>query len=591
MNQKTASFYQKNIEDLAGQLHQKKQQLNQLSLLRFSAFLASAFLVYLGINSNGNLFWGVLLGLVIFVYLVIKHRDVKWLKDIIEAKLTLNKNELKILEERDFDFLPDGSEFIDPSHAYSHDIDLFGKRSFFQFINRTATAEGAAQLAKTVTENSIESIVEKQEAIQELSEKATWRQHYTAVASLVTTSHTILAVEKWIESYRKTMSTFFSWFTSVFSGISVVLIAITALQLIPFSVLILWFFVGLAMTMLHLKKVNAVYENSSKAKDTIKQYHLLLELIETETFSSAYLQGHQKKIQQETEKASVIFKKFSRALDALDQRNNIIIALLGNGLFLLDIHNAFRIEQWLATYQHKVMDWFATIAFFDAQNSLGNFAFNHPSYTFPQLTNEATIIRAEGLGHPLLKPEQRVTNDLELHTEEFFIVTGANMAGKSTFLRTVSLAIVMANAGLPVCAERCVYRPIKLVTSMRTSDSLSEDESYFYSELKRLKYIVDLIKTDRYFIVLDEILKGTNSKDKAIGSKKFVERLVGSNSSGIIATHDISLCELEQELDEVQNYFFEAQIIDNELFFDYEFKKGICTNMNASFLLKHMDIV
>lgn len=591
MNQQTASFYQKNIEELKGQFHQKKQQLNQLSFFRFAAFLGTVFLVYLGINSNVTLFWGVLAGLVIFIYLVIKHRDVKWLKDIIEAKLTLNKNELKILKERKFDFLPDGSEFIDPSHAYSHDIDLFGKRSFFQFINRTATPEGAVQLAKCLTENSTQSIVEKQKAIQELSEKTVWRQHYTAIASLVTTSHTILVIERWMVTYRKTLSTFFSWFTSMFSSVSVVLIAITAFQLIPFSILILWFFGGLAMTMLHLKKINTLYENSSKAKDTIKQYHLLLELIETETFTSTYLKQHQEKIQEESEKASVIFKKFSRALDALDQRNNIIVALLGNGLFLLDIHNAFRIEKWLENYQHKVMDWFATIAVFDAQNSLGNFAFNHPTYSFPKLTDKATIISAKGLGHPLLKPEQCVTNDLQLDTEEFFIVTGANMAGKSTFLRTVSLSIVMANIGLPVCAETFVYRPIKLVTSMRTSDSLSEDESYFYSELKRLKYIVNLIKTDNYFIVLDEILKGTNSKDKAIGSKKFVERLVRSNSSGIIATHDISLCELEQELDEVKNYFFEAQIIANELFFDYEFKKGICTNMNASFLLKHMGIV
>jgi DNA mismatch repair ATPase MutS len=155
----------------------------------------------------------------------------------------------------------------------------------------------------------------------------------------------------------------------------------------------------------------------------------------------------------------------------------------------------------------------------------------------------------------------------------------------------VSLAIVMGNIGLPVCATRFEYTPIKLITSMRTSDSLTEDESYFFSELKRLKYIVDNSAKDNYFIILDEILKGTNSTDKAIGSRKFVEKLVSSNSTGIIATHDLSLCEISKELNEVKNYYFDAEIINNELNFDYTLKTGICKNMNASFLLKKMEIV
>ena len=165
------------------------------------------------------------------------------------------------------------------------------------------------------------------------------------------------------------------------------------------------------------------------------------------------------------------------------------------------------------------------------------------------------------------------------------------MAGKSTFLRTVSLHIVMANVGLPVCANESVYNPVKLITSMRTSDSLTDDSSYFFSELTRLKFIVDEIGKEPYFIVLDEILKGTNSTDKAIGSRKFVEKLVATNATGIIATHDLSLCEIETQLEPVKNYYFDAQIVNDELFFDYKLKQGICQNMNASFLLNKMDII
>ena len=278
-------------------------------------------------------------------------------------------------------------------------------------------------------------------------------------------------------------------------------------------------------------------------------------------------------------------------LDALEQRANLLISVPGNAFFQMDRYNTNRIEKWIKTNKNEVGSWFEVIAFFDAYNSLGNFAFNHPNYTFPKINNNQTTVKANQLGHPLIAEDKLVYNDLRIDREHFFVITGANMAGKSTFLRTVSLHIVMANCGLPVCATTSEYSPIKLITSMRTADSLTDDASYFYAELKRLKLIVDKIKTDTYFVVLDEILKGTNSKDKAIGSRKFVEKLSASHSTGIIATHDLSLCEVAKENNKVENYFFEAFINGKELTFDYTFKKGVCENMNASFLLENMGIV
>ncbi|MCK5637908.1 MAG: DNA mismatch repair protein MutS, partial [Flavobacteriaceae bacterium] len=326
-------------------------------------------------------------------------------------------------------------------------------------------------------------------------------------------------------------------------------------------------------------------------KDTFKQYHLLLDKIESTTFNSKILKEKQQAIQGELQNASIIFNQFSKTLDALDQRNNILIAIVANGLLLRDLKISFNIEKWIKKYHNQVENWFEVIAFFDAQNSLANFSFNHPNYVFPEINIDNKVIKSKNLGHVLLKDSLRIDNNFNIENEQFFIITGANMAGKSTFLRTVSLSIVMANMGLPVCANKFEYSPIKLITSMRTSDSLADDESYFFSELKRLKFIVDEINDDNYFIILDEILKGTNSTDKAIGSKKFVQKLVASNSTGIIATHDLSLCEIEKDLEEIKNYYFDAEIIDDELHFDYKLKNGICKNMNASFLLKKMKIV
>ncbi|HSQ46393.1 MAG TPA: hypothetical protein VLM44_05675, partial [Lutibacter sp.] len=357
------------------------------------------------------------------------------------------------------------------------------------------------------------------------------------------------------------------------------------------QILLIWIFVGLGISGIYYNKVNELYKEASNAKDTFKQYHKLLGEIETASFESQILKEKQMEIQTESQKASLIFAKFSKILDAFDQRNNLIIAFFGNAFLLRDLKLSHNLEKWMDSYKTKVADWINVIAFFDAQNSLANFAFNHPNYVFPEIVQHKNVIAAQNLGHPLLKVLQRVDNDFTIENQQFFIVTGANMAGKSTFLRTVSLSIVMGNMGLPVCASAFRYSPIKLITSMRTSDSLADNESYFFSELKRLKFIVDEIKNEDYFIILDEILKGTNSTDKAIGSKKFVQKLVSSKSTGIIATHDLSLCEIEKEMPEVQNYYFDAEIINDELFFDYKLKEGICKNMNASFLLKKMEII
>ena len=349
--------------------------------------------------------------------------------------------------------------------------------------------------------------------------------------------------------------------------------------------------IGLGFSGVYVKRINQLSTGADQVKDTFRQYALLLNLIENENFTSELLQKKQEKIQSEHKKASLIFKELSKGLDALDNRNNIISAIFGNGLFLSDIKNSYRIEKWINQYADKVEDWFEVVSFFDAYNSLGGFNFNHPDFVFPKIVNNGSVIKATNLGHPLLNKSKRVDSNVSMGNEEFFIVTGANMAGKSTFLRTMSLHIVMANVGLPICAETSEYSPVKLITSMRTTDSLTDDSSYFFSELTRLKYIVDAIQKEPYFIILDEILKGTNSTDKAIGSRKFVEKLVASKATGIIATHDLSLCEIENELPQVKNYYFDAEIINDELHFDYTLKTGVCKNMNASFLLKKMEIV
>lgn len=577
------NIYEKELVDL-------KAKLSMSSLFRLMVFLITGFGVYLFFYSTVYAILIVILGIMVFSYLLVRHTNLQYKKQKKQKLLEINTTELEVLNGN-FNHLDMGKEFINPAHYYSYDIDLFGKGSFFQYINRTATNEGKIELASTLTDNTIKATDAKQNAIKELAKKPKWRQLFTARASLVKVDYPAEHIVSWIHNYKPNLPNTMAWLPIVFSLVSLTIAVLVASKIINFQYLVIWFFVGLAVIGFYIKKINKLYRNTTKAKDIFKQYHQLLNMIEAESFTSKILNEKQASIKTEKEKASIIFARFSKLLDAFDQRNNMMIGVVMNAFMLRDIRISYSIEKWITNYYHKVEKWFEAIAFFDAENSLANVAFNHPDFVFPKFSKDNTIISAINFGHPLIKDDLRITNNFTINNQQFFIITGANMAGKSTFLRTVSLAIVMANAGLPVCATQFTYTPIKIITSMRTSDSLADDESYFFSELKRLKFIVEEITTENYFIILDEILKGTNSTDKAIGSKKFVQKLVASNSTGIIATHDLSLCEIEKELPQIKNYYFDAEIINNELYFDYKLKKGVCKNMNASFLLKKMDIV
>ncbi|MAT67312.1 MAG: DNA mismatch repair protein MutS [Crocinitomicaceae bacterium] len=584
------SFYNSEEKQLKNKLLKVKKNLKILSLLRLTVFILTVVSIYLLFENTLITTVILIVGGSSFYFLVVKYSNEKLEKNLLNCKIEINQTEIAVLNG-DFSFLPKGNEYLDSDHHFSHDIDLFGENSFFQYLNRTASSEGCRKLAKLMTENQTSSIYQKQEAIKELSEKVKWRQHFSALISMVKTEIPTKKIIGFFKNYKNVFSKIALFLPISFSIISILFIVLTFFEILPFNALVIWFFVGLIVTSLFLKKTQRLYTNASKAKDTFRQYYLVLQEIENTNFSSEILKEKQKEIQSENKKASSIFNEFSKALDAFDQRNNLLIASFGNAFFLWEIKCAIKVEKWITLYSHTIKQSLEVITFFDAKNSLANFCFNHPNYVFPEIVKDSSIINSQKLGHPLLNSKNRIDNDFEINKNSFLIVTGANMAGKSTFLRTISLSIVMANIGLPVCANSFKYKPVKLITSMRTSDSLAENESYFYSELKRLKLIVETIQTDDYFIVLDEILKGTNSKDKASGSKKFVEKLVTLNTTGIIATHDVSLCELENDFKEIKNFFFDAKISNNELSFDYLFKKGVCENRNASFLLKKMKII
>lgn len=584
-------FYKTQLQENQAIVKSLFKRMSLLSILRLAVFGISVFGIYVVFGQWQIAAGIVVLGLVFFLILLSKYTDIKSKRALHKRLIIINEDELKIASG-DFHDRAEGSQFQNPKHEYSLDIDLFGKGSFFQFLNRTSITEGTEQLSNHLLENTIIDIQKRQDGIKELAKLPEWRQQYSAISRGVEVEHSAKSIIHWLSNYKPFLSKKQYGITIAFSMASLIILGAGVAEIISINYVVYWLFLGLGVTALYVKPINGVAQNASKAKDTFRQYALLLEEIETANFTSELLLEQQQKIQSNGLKASQLFSNFSKKLDALENRNNLIGLIFGNGYLLWDIRQTYHIEQWIKQYGHKVDHWFQVVTFFDAFNSLGNYAFNHQHFTYPILADRGITISAEGLGHPLLNARKRIDSNLQLNEEQFFIVTGANMAGKSTFLRTVALHIVMANVGLPVCAKQSKYKPIKLITSMRTTDSLTDDSSYFFSELTRLKFVVDTIDSDKnYFVILDEILKGTNSTDKAIGSRKFVEKLVKQNATGIIATHDLSLTEIETELEAVKNYYFDAEIIADELYFDYKLKQGVCQNMNASFLLKKMEII
>ena len=280
-------------------------------------------------------------------------------------------------------------------------------------------------------------------------------------------------------------------------------------------------------------------------------------------------------------------------VSAFDSRYNMMVGLVLNIVFCWDVWCTWRFHRWHRLNDPFMNEWFGLLAFFDAANSLANFAFNHPEYIYPEVKDGDCVLFAETIGHPLINPRKRVVNDFVIQKPETLsLITGTNMSGKSTFLRTIGVNMVLAMTGSPVCAGKMTITPIEVFSNMRNTDSLFDDESYFFAELKRLKQMLDeLASGRRLLILLDEILKGTNSIDKLNGSMKLLERLIAGEYPVVLATHDLKLTELENQYPRsVSNYCFEIEIVKDEMKFDYRLRRGVTQVMNASFLMKKMGI-
>lgn len=591
------NHYTERLSLTKGQLQQVKKQIFRISMLRLTLFIAGVAGIYFFFSQTPLLIVCICLTFLPLFILVKIHNRFFIRKEWLETQARIIQEELQALSG-DYSSFEDGKEYVNPEHPYSFDLDIFGRRSLFQSINRTCTFFGKDRLAKWLQNHLHEktSIEKRQEMVREISEHTLFREQFR-VAGLVHHGQSSDAekIQAWSQSPAQYLHA--GWVKAFIWGVPVInsLLLITSLiGWTSFSCLGLSFGIFLVLSFGVIKRATYIQETYGKQLKSLNGYARLIALAKAEDWKSAGMLELMERFNLNGQSPVQALQQLSKELDRLDLRNNQFLYVLLEGSIFFQLQEIVRIERWKVRYGQHISEWLETVGELDALCSLGTFAYNHPQYTYPELTEKPFRFLATQMGHPLMPASQCVKNDATIPSRPFFlIITGANMAGKSTYLRTIGVNYLLACVGAPVCCEKLKLHPNQLITSLRTSDSLSDNESYFFAELKRLKRIIDLLNQgQQLFIILDEILKGTNSMDKQKGSFDLIRQFMQLKANGIIATHDLLLGSLIKQFpEEIRNYCFEADIKDNELTFSYKLREGVAQNMNACFLMKKMGII
>lgn len=585
------AFYQERRARFGSVLSRVTKQINFISNLRIAVALLFLVSCYFALSHSLVSILAIAL-LIVFIALVVRHSFLFNQKTHLENLVKVNQREEQAVRGNISEFAS-GAEFIDPHHSYSHDLDIFGDGSLFQAINRCNTIHGKIMMAQRLGYPlpSADHVCQYQESIQELSAKPDFRQHFQASGMEMDEQPRDRA--QLLQLLRQ---------PSMFYGVSYYNILIVALPLFTIAAVVTAFFISQAKLIAvllvltqwlifgyHSKKIGAFHEAISQKKNILEKYARLLHYFSNETFNASTLTG----LASRAHEADVKVGSLATLVGYLNARLNFLTNVIVNSLLMYDVQCIYRLEKWKTENAPRLEVWLDVISETEVLCSLGNFAFNHAEFVYPKINSEL-LINSVGMGHPLIATNECVPNDLFVGKgQSVLIITGANMAGKSTFLRTTGVNVVLALTGAPVFAKAFSCPIINLRSGMRTADSLKDHQSYFYAELDRLKTIMDELRSDKpLLILLDEILKGTNSADKQSGSIALVKQLLPHPCLALIATHDTVLGELEHQFpDHIKNYYFEANIEHGQLSFDYKLKPGVAQKMNATFLMKKMGII
>jgi len=589
-----------NIHRANNNIRKLSRAINQNSLARLFVILGGGALLFWSFRTeNVVVVCGCALSvLLLFAFLVRRQSRLEKMREESRAFLRVNENEIE-LRQTGRTMYAEGGEFEDGGHAYTSDLDIFGSRSLFTLLNRCATRLGVLQLAGWLDRAaSMAEITERQEASAEIAEDMEWSQ--ALQVKLLFNLNRPAEPKSFLQGYfRDAALSFGNRFMWMYVQTAPFLLLAGALY--SFFVSPIWGAVT-GLSLLHLcwsllmaGKVGLFSARIDKIGRVLAVYAEAVELIENRDFAAPMNRKWRAELLPGGTKLSTAFRELSALINNLDARNNILVGALVNMLMLWDFRYVMKIVDWKKKYAHSILVAFDAVAVFEALNSLAVLRRNHPDWATPELLDNpvSDTIRAEDIGHPLIRTGASVPNDYSGQGHTIALITGSNMAGKSTFLRTIGTNAVLAYAGAVTCSRSFSLPIYRLVSYMRIKDSLNESISTFKAELDRVKLILDTVDADKAsFFLVDEMLRGTNSVDKYRGSRAIIKKLIAQHGKGIIATHDLQLASLAAEHPgKVANYHFDIQVKDGEMLFDYKLKPGECTIFNASMLLKGIGVL
>ncbi|MES2485819.1 MAG: DNA mismatch repair protein, partial [Bacteroidota bacterium] len=529
-------FYILRKELFLKQLTALKNSYNLISIARMAVIAVIITLGYFSVKDAQNRFayiWSIVAGAVIFILLMNRHNLLSAKKKRAEAIVVINQNEITFLENRELPF-DNGTEFINTAHPYSYDLDIFGNRSLFHNLNRTYTYKGKQKLANlllTLLPNK--EIIDNQEAIKELAAEPEWRQEIMAQGKVNNDSEQVYSK---LMAWQQRPAPPINLLSKIIAIVSPALFAVLLVAYIITGINELTTYMGYVIAfnvcfmLFQVKKITPEIKDTTDVSTIIKGYAEIITKIENQEFKSEKLNRLKTSLTSNNIKAGSLIKKLGILFSQMDSISNVFAAAVLNGLFLYHFHIFNALANWKKKHGIKIADWLDVVAETEALSSIANMYYNNPDFCFPQL-NTNHEVNFNNVSHPLLKRESRVGNDITFNPA-FTILTGSNMSGKSTFLRSLGINMVLAGCGSPVCAKDANIHPLPVLVSMRLSDSLSDSESYFFAEIKRLKEIMDALQTNRAFVLLDEILRGTNSDDKQMGTIKVIEKMVAHKAIG-----------------------------------------------------------
>jgi len=592
------TIYTAHITQLNDQLLLLKKRKNNLAWARLLVLLAGIFITYYFFSYGGYLpaFVSALVAIAVYIRLVVLYVNNRLAMENLERLVQINKQEIDI-DAGHYTQLPDGKDWAAPVHDYANDLDIFGRASLYQYINRTSSEFGNETLANWLLQPATANeITERQEAVKELGPQYQWRQQLQAYGmEEAVTLKTGESVASWLKEENK-FSTASTWKITrvVYPLVSLFLIILYLADVLPGIWLTGALVLLYAISSLVSKKLAANYEQLDKIVPHIGILHKSAAWIEKHSFKSNYLCRLQEQYTLGTTKASVAIKQLKSILDKFDLQLSPMVYIPLNTLLLWDLQLVFQLEKWRTTNKVRAESWFTVLGKTEAINTFANLHFNHPGWCFPLLDMENKgRLEADELGHPLIDVYKRVNNTFTTNgTAQLALITGSNMAGKSTFLRSIGVNVVLAMAGATVCAKRMQLSPVRIISSMRVADNLEESTSTFYAELKKLKAIIEAVNNhENVFVLLDEILRGTNSLDRHTGSRALIKQLIKHEAVAMLATHDVELAQMQKDYPaNIHNYHFDVQVAKEELYFDYKLKQGICQSLNASILMKKIGI-